>query len=274
MRIAVHQMTSGIDPQKNLACMISAVATSAETGAIMYFAPEMSLMLNRNRREARSLICSESASSALSQLQECARDNKIWVHLGSIAVQHEEGKFANRSLVISPDGAVKARYDKIHLFDVSLASGESWRESSAYTAGTQPVIVHTPLGLMGLAICYDMRFPDLFSAYAKAGVGVLTLPSAFTVPTGEAHWHSLLRARAIESASFVIAAAQAGLHADGRETYGHSLVVDPWGRVLLDMGSVPGLAFVDLDLTQIVAVRDQIPVHANRQTITDPLVME
>lgn len=239
----------------------------------MYFAPEMSLMLNRNRAEARALIGAESTSSVLSELRECARENGIWVHMGSMAVNHEDGKLANRSLVISPEGAIKARYDKIHLFDVSLASGESWRESSAYVAGTQPVIVDTPFGLMGLAICYDMRFPDLFSAYAKAGVGVLTLPSAFTVPTGEAHWHSLLRARAIESASFVIAAAQTGLHADGRETYGHSLVVDPWGRVLLDMGSAPGLAFADLDLAQIAAVRAQIPVHANRQTILEPLVM-
>ncbi len=273
MRIAVHQMTSGVDPQKNLADMTKAIASSAETGAVMYFAPEMSLMLNRNRIEARSLICSESTSLVLSGLRECARDNGIWVHLGSMAVNHADGKLANRSLVISPEGEVKARYDKIHLFDVSLASGESWRESSSYTAGAQPVIVDTPLGLMGLAICYDMRFPDLFSAYAKAGVGVLALPSAFTVPTGEAHWHSLLRTRAIESVSFVIAAAQAGLHADGRETYGHSLVVDPWGRVLLDMGSAPGLAFVDLDLTQIAAVRAQIPVHANRKMIPDPLVM-
>lgn len=266
-------MTSGVHPQENVAAMTVAISSAAEGGAIMYFAPEMSVMLNRNRGEARPLITSEAASPLLASLCECASHNRMWIHLGSMAVNHEGGKLANRSLVIGPEGDVKARYDKIHLFDVSLASGESWRESSAYAAGNQPVIIDTPLGLMGLAICYDMRFPDLFSAYAKAGAGVLALPSAFTVPTGEAHWHSLLRARAIESGSFVIAAAQCGLHADGRETYGHSLVVDPWGRVLLDMGTVPGLGFADLDLTQIATVRAQIPVHANRKTISDPLVM-
>jgi predicted amidohydrolase len=273
MRIAVHQMTSGVRPQENVGAMTEAIGLAAEGGAIMYFAPEMSVMLNRNRGEARPLITSEAASPLLASLCECARENGIWVHLGSMAVDHESGKLANRSLVIGPEGDIRARYDKIHLFDVSLASGESWRESSAYAAGTQPIIVDTPLGLMGLAICYDMRFPDLFSAYAKAGAGVFALPSAFTVPTGEAHWHSLLRARAIESGSFVVAAAQCGLHADGRETYGYSLVVDPWGRVLLDMGTVPGLGFADLDLAQIATVRAQIPVHANRQTISDPLVM-
>nr|WP_315457235.1 carbon-nitrogen hydrolase family protein [uncultured Sphingorhabdus sp.] len=273
MRIAVHQMTSGVHPWENVAAMTRAMTSAGEGGAIMYFAPEMSVMLNRNRGEARPLVTSEAASPFLAPICECARENGMWVHLGSMAVDHEGGKLANRSLLIGPEGDVRARYDKIHLFDVSLASGENWRESSAYAAGTQPIMVDTPLGLMGLAICYDMRFPDLFSAYAKAGVRVLALPSAFTVPTGEAHWHSLLRARAIESGSFVIAAAQCGLHADGRETFGHSLVVDPWGRILLDMGSVPGLAFVDLDLTQIAAVRAQIPVHANRQVISDPLVM-
>lgn len=273
MRIAVHQMTSAVDPHKNVMDMTSAITAAVDGGATMYFAPEMSFMLNRNREEARGFITPEAASPFLAQLRECARDNRIWVHLGSMAVDHEGGKFANRALVIGKEGDVKARYDKIHLFDVSLTSGENWHESSAYAAGTQPVIVDTPLGPMGLAICYDMRFPDLFSSYAKAGASILALPSAFTVPTGEAHWHSLLRARAIESGSFVIAAAQCGLHADGRETYGHSLVVDPWGRVLLDMGSVPGLAFVDLDLTQIALVRAQIPVHVNRQIISEPLVM-
>lgn len=274
MRIGVHQMTSGVDPGENLADMVANIAASADAGAVMYFAPEMSLLLNRNRVEAKSQITSESASIALSQLRDCAREAGIWVHLGSMAVYDDgDSKLANRTVVINPQGEIHARYDKIHLFDVSLASGESWRESSAYTAGTQPVIVDTPLGLMGLAICYDMRFPDLFSAYAKAGVGVLTIPSAFTVPTGEAHWHSLLRARAIESGSFVIAAAQCGLHADGRKTYGHSLVVDPWGHVLLDMGMTPGLGLVDLDLGRIAAVRAQIPVHANRQPISAPLVM-
>jgi predicted amidohydrolase len=181
-------------------------------------------------------------------------------------------KLANRSIIISPDGTIAGRYDKMHLFDVDLESGESWRESSAYIGGEKPVMVQTPLGLMGLAICYDMRFPDLFSVYAKSGVDIMTLPSAFTVPTGEAHWHTLLRARAIESAAFIIAAAQCGVHEDGRQTYGHSLVVDPWGTILLDMGSSPGLAYVDLDLDTIKRVRKQIPVHANRRVIPSPFI--
>ena len=273
MRIALHQMTSTIDPMHNASDMADAIASAAENGAVMYFAPEMSLLVDRDRARAREFIVSDSHSNALQSLIAAAARHRIWVHIGSMPILDEcAEKLANRSIIISPDGVIAARYDKMHLFDVDLASGETWRESSAYVGGANPVVVQTPLGLMGLAICYDMRFPDLFSAYAKSGVDIITLPSAFTVPTGEAHWHVLLRARAIESAAFVIAAAQCGVHEDGRQTYGHSLVVDPWGTILLDMGSAPGLAYVDLDLEALNRVRRQIPVHANRRIIPSPFI--
>jgi predicted amidohydrolase len=275
MRIALHQMTSCIDPIRNASDMQDAIAKAADNGAVMYFAPEMALLVDRDRARARKYMADESHSMALQSLIAAAARHRIWVHIGSMPILDDGAeKLANRSIIISPDGAIAARYDKMHLFDVDLASGETWRESSAYVGGEQPVVVQTPLGQMGLAICYDMRFPDLFSAYAKSGVDVLTLPSAFTVPTGEAHWHTLLRARAIESAAFVIAAAQCGVHEDGRQTYGHSLVVDPWGSILLDMGDLPGLACVDLDLDAIKRVRQQIPVHANRRNIPSPFIAE
>lgn len=273
MRIALHQMTSNIDPTRNASDMADAIASAAENGTIMYFAPEMSLLIDRDRARARGHMVDEPHNSALQSLIAAAARHRIWVHIGSMPILDEGAeKLANRSIIITPDGAIVARYDKMHLFDVDLASGETWRESSAYVGGQQPVVVQTPLGAMGLAICYDMRFPDLFSAYAKSGVDIITLPSAFTVPTGEAHWHVLLRARAIESAAFVIAAAQCGVHEDGRQTYGHSLVVDPWGTILCDMGSAPGLAYVDLDLDALNQVRKQIPVHANRRTISSPFI--
>lgn len=273
MRIALHQMTSCIDPMRNASDMEGAIAKAAENGALMYFAPEMALIVDRDRARARKHMVDESHSIALQSLIAAAARHGMWVHIGSMPILEDGAeKLANRSIIISPNGAITARYDKMHLFDVDLASGETWRESSAYVGGEQPVVVQTPLGLMGLAICYDMRFPDMFSAYAKSGVDIITLPSAFTVPTGEAHWHTLLRARAIESAAFVIAAAQCGVHEDGRQTYGHSLVVDPWGTILLDMGSLPGLAYVDLDLDTIMQVRKQIPVHANRRNIPSPFI--
>lgn len=275
MRIALHQITSCIDPMRNASDMQDAIAKAADDGAVMYFAPEMALLVDRDRARARKYMADESHSMALQSLIAAAARHRIWVHIGSMPILDDGAeKLANRSIMISPDGEIAARYDKMHLFDVDLASGETWRESSAYLGGEQPVVVQTPLGQMGLAICYDMRFPDLFSAYAKSGVDVLTLPSAFTVPTGEAHWHTLLRARAIESAAFVIAAAQCGVHEDGRQTYGHSLVVDPWGSILLDMGDLPALACVDLDLDAIKRVRQQIPVHANRRNIPSPFIAE
>ena len=180
-----------------------------------------------------------------------------------------DGRFANRSLVIGPDGTVRARYDKIHMFDVDLASGESWRESNAYAPGEELGVAEgTPLGRLGLAVCYDVRFPALFEALGQRGCDAIAIPAAFTVPTGKAHWHLLQRARAVEASAFVIAAAQVGRHEDGRETYGHSLVVDPWGEVLLDMGgSEAGLGLAEIDPARIAEVRGQLPALANRRAI-------
>lgn len=271
MKIAIHQMCSTFHPEMNADSMITAIGSAAKAGAAMYFAPEMSILIDRDRRRAEGQIFREAETPSLKRISAAAAEASIWVHVGSIPVRSEvDGqRYANRTIVIDNKGEVRARYDKMHLFDVALASGESWRESSVYDAGDGPVIVETPLGSMGLTICYDMRFADIYSALAKAGVDVLAVPAAFTVPTGKAHWHTLLRARAIEAQAFVIAAAQSGQHQDGRVTYGHSLVIDPWGEVLLDMGEGEGLGFADIDPARIAEVRSQIPVHANRREVGD-----
>ncbi len=277
MKIAVHQMCSTTDPDNNVRNMEYAVRESAKSGAVMYFAPEMSILIDRNRNRAGSHIVSEADSQHIRVLSKAAKDAGIWVHCGSVPVLHDNsgehhgGKCANRSLLFGPDGQVRARYDKMHLFDVNLSSGESWRESAAYAGGASPVIVDTPLGLMGLTICYDLRFPELYAALIRSAVDIIAVPAAFTVPTGTAHWHTLLKARAIEAEAFVVAAAQSGEHEDGRLTYGHSLVVDPWGDVLLDMGEGEGLAFTELDLKRLGEVRAQIPVHQNRREISTPV---
>lgn len=270
MKIAVHQMCSGLDPTKNATNMVNAIRRASAGGAEMYFAPEMSVMVDRDRNRARTKISTETDAVGLDMLRDAAKANSIWLHLGSIPVLHEDGsgKLANRTLVIDSLGNIRARYDKMHLFDVNLASGESWRESSAYIGGDCAVMVETPIGQIGLTICYDMRFPDLYSALSKSGVTAFAVPAAFTVPTGKAHWHTLLRARAIEAEAYVIAAAQSGMHEDGRQTYGHSLVIDPWGEVLLDLREGEGLGFAEIDPDRIAEVRAQIPVHGNRRDIS------
>lgn len=268
-KIAIHQLCSGIYASENIVKIETGITASAEKGACIYFAPEMSFLIDRDRLRAAESIVIESENPWLRRIMAIAEKAKIWVHLGSIPVLHEDGsgRYGNRTILINDHGQICARYDKMHLFDVDLASGERWRESAAYRAGDHPTVIDTPLGLMGLSICYDMRFPDLYSSMAKAGARVFAIPAAFTVPTGKAHWHVLLRARAIESAAFVIAAAQSGKHQDGRETFGHSLVVDPWGEILLDMGEGEGLGFVEIDLARVDEVRAQIPVHLNRRDI-------
>lgn len=270
MKIAVHQMCSGIDPAANAKAITSAIAEAADGNAAFYFAPEMSVLLDRDRSRAKSNITAELDSAALRIIQQATAAANIWVHLGSMPVvsENDRTRFANRSLVIDCKGIVRARYDKMHLFDVSLASGEHWRESSVYAPGLHPSVVDTPLGLIGLTICYDIRFANLYAVLVNAGARLLAVPAAFTVPTGKAHWHTLLRARAIDAQAFVIAAAQSGRHEDGRETYGHSLVVDPWGEVLLDMGSGEGLGFADLNLARVEEVRAEIPVRTNGRDIS------
>ncbi|WP_073973596.1 nitrilase-related carbon-nitrogen hydrolase [Erythrobacter donghaensis] len=271
-KIALLQMTSGIDPEANLFAIEEAAEEAAAAGAEVLFTPEMSILLDRDRARARHWIESGGPGKVTERLFNHAGEFGIDIALGSQAVAGEGGKWANRSMYFSRhgEGAVEpVTYDKIHMFDVDLASGESWRESNAYEAGRAVVSVEdTPVGRLGLAVCYDLRFPALFGALGDRACDAIAVPAAFTRPTGAAHWHVMLRARAIEAQAFIIAAAQVGRHADGRETYGHSLVVDPWGEVLLDMGGeAPGLGLCEIDLARIAAVRAQVPALANRREI-------
>jgi predicted amidohydrolase len=267
-RIALLQMTAGIDPQANGAALVQAAADAAGGGAAMLFTPEMSGLLDRDRARAASHVVAEDANPVLAAVREAAARHGLWIALGSLAVLRDDGCWANRSLLIDAEGNVAARYDKIHMFDVQLATGESWRESAAYAPGEEVVTADTPLGRLGLAVCYDLRFPALFEELGRRRCDAIAIPAAFTVPTGAAHWHVLQRARAIEASAFVIAAAQVGTHADGRTTYGHSLVVDPWGEVLLDMGGEgAGLGFADLDPVRTADVRAQLPSLANKRDI-------
>ena len=267
MRAALLQMTAGIDPAANAATLAGAIRDAAEDGAAMLFTPEMSGLLDRDRERAACRIVAEQDDPVLVAVRDAAAAAGLWVHLGSLAVRRPDGRLANRGFVIDARGAIRARYDKLHLFDVTLATGESWRESASYAAGEAACVVDTPIGRLGLSICYDLRFPDLYRALSDAGATVLSVPAAFTRPTGAAHWHVLLRARAIEAGAYVVAAAQGGLHADGRATFGHSLVVDPWGEVLLDMGEQPGLGFAEIDPARVAEVRGRIPVMAHRRPI-------
>jgi predicted amidohydrolase len=268
VRIALFQAQSGIDPVANAERLEAAVGEAAAGGAAMLFTPEMSGMLDRDRERALSKAQAQDDDAVLAAVRSAAKQAGIWVHLGSLALKGEGGKLVNRGFVIDDQGEVRAHYDKIHLFDVDLPTGESWRESAMYQAGSEAVVVpDTPVGKLGLTICYDLRFPALFERLSEAGAEVIALPAAFTVPTGRAHWQVLLRARAIEAELFVVAAAQAGRHEDGRETYGHSLVVDPWGELVLEMGGEPGVAFAELNLDRIADVRARIPVHLHRRAI-------
>lgn len=268
MKIAVLQMTSGIDPAANGDTLVAAVTDAAAAGAAMLFTPEMSGLIDSDAKRADKVVAYERDDNVLARVRDAAKAAGIWVHLGSLAVRHDsDRRWSNRGFVIDATGEVVARYDKMHLFDVDLATGESWRESVRYVPGEALGVVDTPVGTLGLSICYDMRFPALFQALSHGGATMLSVPAAFTVPTGKAHWHTLLRARAIENAAFVVAAAQTGHHADGRDTYGHSLVIDPWGQVLLDMGEAPGLGFADIDLDEPETVRGRIPVIRHRRAI-------
>ena len=265
-------MTSGIDPEANFAAIAQAAHKAAGQGAAMLFTPEMSLLLDRDRARAAPKIVAQDQSPFVPQLVGLAEETGLTIALGSMAVAAAAAggdRNANRSMLFAPGAAEPVIYDKIHMFDVDLATGESWRESNAYRPGAAVVTVEdTPVGRLGLAVCYDLRFPALFGALGDRRCDAIAVPAAFTKPTGAAHWHVMLRARAIEAQAFVIAAAQVGRHADGRETYGHSLVVDPWGEVLLDMGGeAAGLGLCDIDLARIAAVRAQVPALANRREI-------
>ena len=274
-RIALFQSCTGIDPSANARGLVEAIGEAASGGADMLFTPEMSGLLDRDAGRAAGNLRLEEDDQVLAACREAASRHRLWLHLGSLAVRTDEHKLANRTFVIDPAGNVRARYDKIHLFDVDLPTGESWRESAVYRPGAGAVVVEgTPVGRLGLAICYDLRFPDLFSRLAEAGAQTIAVPAAFTVPTGRAHWEVLLRARAIEAAAFVVAAAQSGRHSDGRETYGHSLVASPWGELLLDMGEGTGVGFAEIELARVEDVRRRIPSLAHRRPIAAAQVVQ
>ena len=269
-RIALFQSTTGIDPSANASALVEAIEQAASGGAEILFTPEMSGLLDRDAARAAKILREEEQDEVLRAVRDAAARHRIWVHLGSLAVLVDDGKVANRSFVIDREGKTRATYDKIHLFDVDLPTGESWRESNVYSAGKGAVLVNgTPVGKLGLTICYDIRFPSLFARLAESDADIIAVPAAFTVPTGKAHWHVMLRARAIEAGLFVVAAAQVGHHEDGRNTFGHSLVVDPWGEILLDMGEEKGVGFADIDLKRISEVRSRIPALNHRRPIPD-----
>lgn len=273
-RIALFQSNTGIDPLANARRLAEAVNQAASGGAEILFTPEMTGLLDRDSGRAAKSLRSQEEDEVLAAACDAAARQRIWLHIGSLAVLVGDGKIANRSFVIDREGRVRATYDKLHLFDVDLPTGESWRESNVYSAGSGAVLVNgTPVGKLGLTICYDLRFPALFGRLAESDADVIAVPSAFTVPTGKAHWHVLLRARAIEAGLFIVAAAQVGDHEDGRTTFGHSLVVDPWGEVLLDMGHEPGVGFADVDLKRIPEVRARIPAINHRRPIPDAVIL-
>ena len=273
-RIALFQSNTGIDPAANADGLGKAIAEAAAGGAEILFTPEMSGLLDRDSTRAAKNLHREEEDDVLAACREAARQHRIWLHIGSLAVLVDDGKVANRGFVIDREGNIRARYDKLHLFDVDLPTGESWRESNVYSAGKDVVLVNgTPIGKLGLTICYDLRFPGLFARLAEADADVIAVPAAFTVPTGKAHWHILLRARAIEAGLFIVAAAQVGHHDDGRNTFGHSLVIDPWGEVLLDMGEQPGVGFADVDLKRISDVRGRIPALNHRRIIPEAVTL-
>ncbi len=273
MRIAVHQARTGIDPAANALRLVEVIDQAADGGAVMLFTPEMSNLLDKDRDRGRPKLRDEAGDPVLAAVRDAAARRGIWVQLGSIALagEREDGRLVNRAFLIDDGGAILARYDKMHLFDVDLPNGESWRESASYAPGDAPIVAETPVGAVGLSICYDLRFPDLYRMLTGAGAKVVAVPAAFTVPTGAAHWHVLLRARAIEAGVFVVAAAQSGRHEDGRETYGHSLVIDPWGELLLDMEDAEGVGFAELDLGRVDEVRARLPAIRHRRSISEPI---
>ena len=256
---ACIQMRCGRDMLANADAAVSAIREAAERGAQYVQTPETTSLVERDRERMFASVRSQNDDPVLDALRQTARDCRIVVHVGSLAIRNGD-KIANRAFVIDADGAIAASYDKLHLYDVDLPNGESWRESATYSGGDTGVTVALPWATLGLAICYDLRFPALYRALAEAGAEILCAPSCFTRQTGEAHWHVLQRARAIETGSFMISAAQGGRHEDGRETFGHSLIVDPWGRILAEAeGNEPGVILAEIDLALVAEARMRIP---------------
>ncbi|MCZ0735049.1 carbon-nitrogen hydrolase family protein [Phreatobacter sp. AB_2022a] len=261
---ACVQMRADIDVKASLEQSVGLIREAARSGAAYVQTPEMTNILQPDRPKFFEAIRTEAEDASLPVFQAEAMRLGIWLHIGSLAIKIGPAQAANRGYLISPDGEIVAAYDKIHMFDVNLASGQTYRESAAYAPGDRAVITDLPWAKLGVTICYDLRFPQLYRALAEAGAGVMAIPSSFTVPTGEAHWHVLMRARAIETGAFVIAAAQGGLHPSGRQTYGHSLIVDPWGRILAEADhDEPAVICADIDPAKVEETRGRIPSLAN-----------
>ncbi|MER8733686.1 carbon-nitrogen hydrolase family protein [Mesorhizobium sp. M1227] len=259
-KAAAIQMRSGTSPERNAVDLERLVREAAGLGATYIQTPEMTGALIRDSQARAASFTSEDKDIVVSTSRRLAKEIGIFLHIGSTAILRADGKLANRALLFGPDGATIATYDKIHMFDVDLDNGESWRESAAYEPGTEAVVAEVNGAKVGFAVCYDLRFPQLFRAEALAGADLLSVPAAFTRQTGEAHWHVLLRARAIENGAYVVAAAQGGVHEDGRETYGHSLIVDPWGRIVAEAAhDEPAVIVAEIDPAQSVAARKKIP---------------
>lgn len=259
-KAAAVQMRSGIDVAENVEAIQRLVREAASKGAMYIQTPEMTGLLQKDRAKAREVLRSEADDLVVAAAAALSKELGIYLHIGSTAIAREDGKIANRGLLFGPDGQKICSYDKIHMFDVDLDNGESYRESSAYEGGATARIAHLPFATLGFAICYDLRFPQLFRTEAVAGANVLTIPASFTRQTGEAHWEVLMRARAIENGAFVIAAAQGGKHEDGRETFGHSIIVDPWGKVLaIAGGDGEEIIYAEIDVAASLAARSKVP---------------
>jgi predicted amidohydrolase len=272
-KVGLVQMRSGVDPQINLATALAAIEEAAGAGAAYVLTPEMTNIMEIKRDKLFASIADEERDSTLATLRDAARKLSIYIHIGSLAVKASPDKAANRSFLIDRRGDVVARYDKIHMFDVDLADGESYRESHNYRAGELAVVADLPWGRLGVTVCYDLRFPALYRALADAGASFFAIPAAFTKQTGEAHWHVLTRARAIENGCFVFAAAQGGKHENRRETFGHSLVIDPWGQIIAEAGTEPGVIVAEVDPALVAAARSRIPslVNGRRFEVIEPM---
>lgn len=276
MKAALVQLNASDDPSANLPVTVGFIRQAAAGGASLVLTPEVTNVVSASRTRQNEVLALEQDDATLAGLRDVAVETGVWLSIGSLALKSgdPDGRFVNRQYLIGPDGGIAARYDKIHMFDVELGGAESYRESKGYRPGEAAVIKDTPLGKIGLTICYDMRFPGLYRALAQAGAEILTVPSAFTVPTGKAHWEVLLRARAIETGCFVLAAAQTGTHAATRgrvrETYGHSLAVAPWGEVIADGGADPGVTLVDLDIAEVAKARARVPSLSNGRDFEGP----
>ncbi len=269
---ALVTMRSGLFPETSLKQGIELVREAKKKGADYVLTPEVSNIMQENRKALFELLATEEDDKSLQAYRELAKELKIHVHIGSLALRATPERAVNRSFLIAPTGDVLASYDKIHMFDIDLGGGESYRESANYQPGETAVISDLPWGRIGLTICYDVRFPALYRALAEAGASFITVPAAFTRKTGEAHWHTLLRARAIENGCFIFAAAQGGTHENRRETFGHSLIIDPWGEILAEGGTEPGVVLAKIDPARVDAVRKSIPSlqHGRRFTVADP----